>query len=501
MNFKQLIGNNYVILIIVIAVYVIAAVNLVGYFHPDEHYQIIEFAQYKLGKIDAGQMPWEFNYEMRSSFQPWIAYSIIKFLNIFGSANPYQASLLLRLITASLTIYSIHRFIKITESELSHTYRLYYKWFSYFLWFLPILDIRFNSETCSGIFFLLAVSYLIPNNKQNYKYAIIGGLLCGFSYLCRFQSGIMTFGLMLWLLIIQRRNYKHIIVLLVSVLSVIVLGVYLDYLYYGDWTLSFWNYFNMNILYDMASDFGAMSIYAYSQSLINSAFPPIGILIAFCFIVFIAKMPKSFVVWCMLPLIILHILVPHKEVRFMFPILNFLPFVIIKSVSLIASQFQTAFISFRQKFILKFFLVLIIIINFLCLFMTINTPPVFGRIAVTQYIYDHYSNKPIKLYSLKRNNPYNPIPFLRQSFYEMKNVHYNQLQNYDTLQTMAFPSTNSLLVIRRHDLEDTTISKLVEQSQIKILKTGNARWVDAVRNFVDFTDEGEYILCKFPNER
>ena len=44
-----------------------------GYYHFDEHFQIIEFANYKLQNIEAKDLPWEFTYQMRSGFHPFIA--------------------------------------------------------------------------------------------------------------------------------------------------------------------------------------------------------------------------------------------------------------------------------------------------------------------------------------------------------------------------------------------------------------------------------------------
>jgi GPI mannosyltransferase 3 len=44
-----------------------------GYFHPDEHWQILEFAWYKLGHEPASILPWEFPAQIRPGLQPWIA--------------------------------------------------------------------------------------------------------------------------------------------------------------------------------------------------------------------------------------------------------------------------------------------------------------------------------------------------------------------------------------------------------------------------------------------
>ncbi len=42
------------------ALHVLGAWFSAGWQHPDEHYQIIEFARYLLGEISSDGLPWEF---------------------------------------------------------------------------------------------------------------------------------------------------------------------------------------------------------------------------------------------------------------------------------------------------------------------------------------------------------------------------------------------------------------------------------------------------------
>ncbi|ANI89374.1 hypothetical protein A9P82_08765 [Arachidicoccus ginsenosidimutans] len=497
---KKTLSNDTIIVGVSSIIYIIAAINLDGYFHPDEHYQILEFANYKLGKIDAGQMPWEFNYEMRSSFQPWIAYLAIKFFNLFQVCNPFIIALALRLMTGCFSIYAISKFIRTTSNQLDEKFKVPYKWLSFIIWFLPYLSIRFSSEIWSGLFFLLAVCYLIPDINRGFKYSVIGGIFFGLSYLCRFQSAIMIIGLVLWLLIIQKRKFKQIIILSLSIFLIIIFGVYIDYLYYGDWTLTVWNYFNMNIVNDMASDFGVMSAYSFMVAAINQALFPFGILILFCLVVLIIRAPKSFVVWCVAPLLVIHLIVPHKEVRFLFPIIYFIPFIIFKAASLIANHFQRNIIK-DNRWLTKsidFIYLLPITINIIYLVVALFSPPIHGRMAIAKYIYNHYPNEQIQLLSFKQNNPFKPYSVLRQSFYEMKNLDYVSINHYDTLpQIKIIPfSTIKLLVIRRNDFTDSTISNLIHQSKITIVKTANPLWIDKIRDLVGINNS-EYILCKY----
>lgn len=483
--------------IIVCVIYIVAAVNLVGYFHPDEHFQIMEFANYKMGRSDGNHMPWEFNYEMRSSFQPWIAYLVIKILNLIHIVNPYSIGLVLRLITVVLSLFAVHSFIGATKSSLDKRFQLPYVWFSYFAWFIPYLSVRFSSEIWSGMFFLLAVSCLVPEDRKNYRYSTVGGLLCGISFLCRFQSAIMTFGLVLWLLIVQRRKVKQVLVLLCAVFLVILFGVYIDFLYYGDWTLSMWNYFNMNILYDMASDFGTMTIYGFIKSTFEQILFPFGILTMFFLTVLIIKTPRSFAVWCTVPLLLLHLLVPHKEVRFLFPLAYFVPFIVWGGISETYRSLQNTVFTGWQRMIVFFLGTSIALLNFLSLGIAIFSPPLHGRTVITKYVYDHYSKQKTHLYSIRLSNPFIPYSALRQSFYEMKNMEYTRIENYDTLSSIHAPQNEvSLLTIKKIELKDYSLRQLLATSKITFLESGSPTWVDSVKKALGFEDNSEYILYR-----
>src|SRR5690606_2039502 len=87
-----------------ILIHIIAAWFSVGFYHPDEHYQIIEFANYKLGGIPATELPWEFPAEMRPAFQPLMAYIIFKIAGLFTS-DAYILAFILRLISGLASLF------------------------------------------------------------------------------------------------------------------------------------------------------------------------------------------------------------------------------------------------------------------------------------------------------------------------------------------------------------------------------------------------------------
>ena len=114
------------LLFLVVIIYTITAYNSIGFYHADEHYQIIEFASFKLGTNIINDLPWEF-----------------KALNFLSITDPYHQAFFLSMISMALAIYSIHYFVKQTKYKFTNrsTQKAYY-FLSYFLWFIPLISIH-----------------------------------------------------------------------------------------------------------------------------------------------------------------------------------------------------------------------------------------------------------------------------------------------------------------------------------------------------------------------
>ncbi len=491
---KRFDKKHYLFALFIVIVYAVAAFNLVGYYHPDEHYQILEFAQFKMGKLPAADMPWEFNYAMRSSFQPWI---VIGIRDLTGITNPYTLTLILRLLTAGLAIYSIIRFTRTVRSEWkTPIYRLFLG-LSFLLWFLPYLNVRFSSETWAGLFFLLACAVVVKTQKTSVTAALLVGILLGLSFWCRFQVATMILGLLLWLIIIKKERLKMILALISSGILVLVAGVVVDYFFYGYWTFSFWNYYNMNIVHDMASGFGTMDGFTFLIRTVEAMTIPVGIIVVGCFIFLLLYKPRSFVLWCMIPLIVVHMAIPHKEVRFLFPIANFIPYIIATGVSTMKDQVFKIWPKDRQRqvfpVISTIVLVVFALLNVACLAIAVSAPPQYGRIEMTKYFHDRYPDEKIQLYGLRRSNPFKPYTVLNQSFYNMKNISFNTINNYDSLNVVAPLPSQSFFMIRSEDLNNQDVREYLAKENMKLAKASRPAWVTNILQQFDVANR-DYLL-------
>jgi len=243
-------------------VYSITAVQSVGYFHGDEHYQIIEFAGILDGSNEPKDLPWEYGEQIRPTLQPVIGYLILQSCEFLSITSPYSKATILRLITAVFSLIIIYFFANSCKKIVAPKYWKLFLILTYFLWFLPFINVRFSSETWSGLLLLLSAGLVIRNHRSYSSYFILGGVL-GLSFLFRYQIAFAIVGLIFWLLIIRKENVTKLFILSFSILIVIAAGILIDSWYYGNWTITTLNYFVVNLIDGKAADFGTSPWFYY----------------------------------------------------------------------------------------------------------------------------------------------------------------------------------------------------------------------------------------------
>ena len=143
-----------------------------GYYHPDEHFQILEYASSRLTDSSYEQsLPWEYLKEMRSGLLPLIVYmcgSIMKFMGIY---NPFILSMIMRMIAVMLSGVSvIVLYHAIREKISSHRWERMYIWIAFFFWILAYQNARFSAENLSGSMIVICSScYMIWSRKEKMK--------------------------------------------------------------------------------------------------------------------------------------------------------------------------------------------------------------------------------------------------------------------------------------------------------------------------------------------
>lgn len=438
------------IALIAILFFSITAYFSKGYFHADEHYQIIEFAGHKLGTHQKHELAWEFESKIRPAFQPSICFLFLKFFQLSNISNPYTQTFLLRLFAGLLAVFSIYYFIKNTLFLLDkENHKKLYILLSYFLWFIPFISVRFSSETFSGLFFFLAIGVYF-NDKLKFKYFLIG-ILFGFSFLFRFQSAILISGFLVWLLFIKSEPLSHFFKLITAFTIIFLIGLLVDFWFYESFAFTSWNYFKVNLIEGVAARFGTSPWYYYIESIVFDSIFPIGCLIIISFIVLIVKQPKLFILWYVLPFIIIHSIISHKEERFLFPIVYFIPLVLSLAYQILLKHIQLNLILKTLNFLL---LIFVLPVNLIALYIFSSHSAGIGRMELTNYISENYNNEKVNIIHPFWANPYNPWNGLNSKFYLSSNLSFHQIDELCDLNDSLFIDHGvNILIVRQFDLD------------------------------------------------
>ena len=398
--------------------HVFAAIFSIGHHHCDELFQIFEFAGYKLGLNQADQLPWEFSAQMRSGLQPFLVYVITHLCQHAGLHNPFHVAVVIRLLQAVFSFYVMLRFIHVLSQY--HDFNkspqsLYF--FAFLFWCMPYFHARFSSENFSSALFFFGLSLLIDAKaKHKSSNFLFGGLFFGLAFIVRFQIGFMLAGYIAWMLFVQKVDLKKISLIFSGIFTALILGFLCDYWLYGTPVCSWWNYLHENVFQNKAGEFGTSPFYFYFIESFVQLIPPFSLLIIFAVLIYFIKNPKSVFTWLAVPFIILHIVVPHKELRFLFPLLYLLPVFMAAFFQYIGSKNESKLVAF---FTSGAFIKTALIINGVLL-LVFSFKPADDETQLFHTIYNVVGSQPSTLFYEARN-PYNNQAGL--NYFRSKQVH------------------------------------------------------------------------------
>jgi len=311
----------------------VAAINSVGFYHNDEHFQIAEFVYAKLGKSSFMDLPLEFRELMRPWLFPALLTVLTKTLRALGISNPFYWALSYRMFAAflgwlsaaclSICCYSwFPDVLKDADKTVAQKKgRKKAVIATALFWCLPALHARHSSENLGGSVFFIGLSLLALSPLPRIKTSIglFAGLLFGFAFEFRYQVGIMIGGALMWTILIARVRFFQLIPIFLGIFFSIFLGTLADYWGYGQWCFAPWNYFKFNILQNHFSIGEISPWWNYFRLTFTETWPLLGILSLISFIVAWIKNPRHILTWSLLPFFFFHCFIGHKELRFLFP--------------------------------------------------------------------------------------------------------------------------------------------------------------------------------------
>jgi GPI mannosyltransferase 3 len=414
-----------------IAFFLVAAWFSSGFHHHDEHFQILEFANLKMARALEANMPWEWQEQMRPGLQPMLVVGWTRFLETVGCNDPFSQMFLLRLLCGLLTFWA---FLKwhghILAEEMNHqdhdrtpiaSTAYTFLFLATGLWFVPYLSVRFSSEGLATLCFLWGTWALVKMPHSRVM-ALLSGFLLGLSFDFRYQMGIAIVGLLAWIYTVGHPKKWDWACWWLGMLISIGLGAIADRWMYGHWTLAPFNYLNSNLLSGkMNEKFGTQPIWWYFPQAIIQMVPPISLaLLTFAGIGFAAQKRHPWV-WAMVPFILVHILIGHKELRFLFPAF---PMLLLLAASGWSSTNMTLkatkWWSPAYKFLWGINLILL---------LAASVRPALDATPYYAYFYKAAEDGPVTLHCLEKN-PYEHVG-LPTTFYNHPNLIVRVWERFD----------------------------------------------------------------------
>jgi GPI mannosyltransferase 3 len=331
-KYKFLTNPHYLLIFTSFLTHLIASYTSIGFYSMDEHYQILEPLAHKLNLRDIHIYEiWEFGNGLRPWTQVYIFFYIIKFLQFFSIEDPFVWVLVIKFFLSVLgffSIYILYNFLikkKLIEKNYFNTYIFF------FFWFLIFFHSRTSSENFSISIFIIGFVLLFSLEKINYKNIAIFitvGLLFGLSILLRYQLVFILIPFFLWLWIYYF-NFIKVFSLGLLIILCLILGLIIDFYGYGNFINTYYNYYYFNLVVGIFDGFGIEPWWYYISELIIKFSPPIGLFFLLGMFIFWFKNFSNFITWVTLPYFIIFTYLGHKELRFIFPIMIFVPFFIV----------------------------------------------------------------------------------------------------------------------------------------------------------------------------
>jgi hypothetical protein len=312
-------SRNKLWLILIIAVGVVLRL-LCAYFS----YGFMGFDEYQTGILPAGikllsNSAYVFTDVARSPLLYYLDYYLFKLgRDTFGIDSPIwllRFAMMVVGLLSSITIYWAYKIAFLVNGDEKNALTVASLFAFYFA--LPFIGTRLMSESLSSFFVIAAVYYATKSWRLDDKglNIFLSGLLFGIAAMLRFHAGLLFIGMASFLLFY---DFKHRLKWFVLGGAVaFLLQTALDYATFGSFLTSVFGYFK----------FQMQVIATHSrQPWYNFLLLLFGLTLPVATIITLPAFYKSCVryLWLSIPLaffVVLHSFSPHKEERFMFPVI------------------------------------------------------------------------------------------------------------------------------------------------------------------------------------
>jgi GPI mannosyltransferase 3 len=304
----------------------VTALGSTGFYHPDEHFQTLEFAAVKLGLAQERDLPWEFAHRMRAWLQPGLYVSLIRAWQALGVQDPFLWAGGLRLVSALLGFVAL--------TGLAACCRM---WFVdpasrraavrslSLLCVLPYFFVRTSGESLSSSCFLIGLSLFElttpPNQQPPRRLLVLMGVLFALAFELRFPVGLMVAGWVAWAFRVRGVRLGRLAWLAAGVAPVLVGAALIDRWGYGEWAFPPLAFVVENLRDDRASRvFGSLPWYGFAVLVAQTPLAPVTAPLGAATLLAWLRHPRHPLTWTALPFVLAHSLIAHKELRFLVPL-------------------------------------------------------------------------------------------------------------------------------------------------------------------------------------
>ncbi|HYV94807.1 MAG TPA: hypothetical protein VE978_23740 [Chitinophagales bacterium] len=407
----------------------------VGFYQVDEHFQILEPGAWKSGWISQQDLPWEFFSAMRSSVEPTIIFLLIKGLSILKTENPFTVTLLFRLISAALSIICFTLWRNHVKRSADSSALLIWYDAALLLWFIPYMSVRFSLEIWGGCLFFISLALVYGKNESASRNFLIAGCVAALAFFIRFQTGLLIAGFLFFKVLHLKKNFRNLLWYGAGFILATAVNVFLDHWFYQKWCFTPWNYFLENIIHKHAAEFGHEPFYDYFFKVFKNAFPLQGILIIATFFIYLVRKFRDEVSMGVLFFLIGHLIIGHKEMRFIFPLIFILPFVFAHSMHWV-SQFN-----FTKTIFYRVLMILTVVINLIML-VAVTVRPSDSQVSMQRALYNLIGHRPAAVF-YEGENPFSRVG-LTMNFYKNRNM---KLLPVDSLSQYAEQTSEKILLV------------------------------------------------------
>ncbi len=424
-----------------VAVHALSAWFNGAFLSADEHYQIVEFAQYKLGYQPASSLAWEFGAMIRPALQPWLAAGFIRVCLAVGLSSPFLIAFSMRLLSTLLGLWAALELCARTLPDVrDRSLRLGGLLIALFLWMAPLVEGRFSSENWGGALFAVGLCLMLdaavawPERRRNaWLLAACTGLVWSAAFYCRFQIGFAIAGAGMWVLFVRRTPLSLVTAMGAAFLVGCGLNTIVDRWLYGVWVLTPYTYVVVDLMQGKAATFGVSPWWMIAVYLAGALIPPYSVAVLALYVIGAWYARRHVLVWAVVPFVAVHAVVTHKEIRFLLPLVYLAGPLFAVCVDALPTRFAAPLFAWLRtrsgranlRVLAGANTVLLIVATFL---------PARENHRLYRWLWDESRDRPMTLYAVG-HSPYGTWPEATNSFYRSANVDVRVVASADDLRS------------------------------------------------------------------